>query len=64
MGSAAFQQFWQHMRVRPLRALAGWRRDRLIDLDAAEPADEDAVRIGGKDHAHRGIAMLEHRRGR
>ena len=47
MGSAAPQQFWQHMRVRPLRALAGRRRDRLIDLDAADPADEDAVRIGG-----------------
>ena len=47
------------MRVRSLRALARGRRDRLIDLDAAEPADEDAMRMGREDHCHGGIAGLE-----
>ena len=61
MGSAAFQEPRQHVRVRSLRALARGRRDRLIDLDAAEPADEDTVRIGCEDHSHGGIAGLEHR---
>ena len=50
MGAAALQQFWQDMGVRPLGTLSRSRRDRLIDLDPAEPADEDAMRIGGKDH--------------
>ena len=45
MGAAALQEFWQHMGMRPVRALAGGRRDRLIHLDAAEPGEEDAVRI-------------------
>jgi hypothetical protein len=49
MGSPTLQEPRQHVRVRSLRALAGRRRDRLIDLDAAEPADEDAVRIGCED---------------
>src|SRR6266545_6634342 len=48
------------MRVRSLRALARRRRDQLIDLDAAEPADENAVRIGREDHCHGGIAGLEY----
>ena len=60
MGAAAFQEPRQHMRVRSFRALARRRRDRLIDLDAAEPADEDAVRIGREDHCHGGIAGVEH----
>ncbi len=60
MGSPALQEPRQHVRVRSLRALARGRRDRLIDLDAAEPADEDAVRIGREDHCHGGIAGLEH----
>jgi len=38
MGSPDLQEPRQQVRVRPLRALARRRRDRLIDLDAAEPA--------------------------
>ena len=36
-------------------------RDRLIDLDPAEPAGEDPMRVGFEDDAHRGVCGLEHR---
>ena len=48
MGPAALQQLRQHMGVRPVGTSSRGRRDRLIDLDPAEPADEDAVRIGAR----------------
>ena len=38
MGSPDLQEPRQQVRVRPLRALARRRRDRLVDLDAAESA--------------------------
>ena len=40
------------MGMRSARALAVGRRDRLINLDAAKTADEDAMRIGRQDHFH------------
>src|SRR5882672_3028638 len=48
------------MGVGTLRAFARRWRDRLIDLDAAEPADEDAMRGGLEDHSHRRIAGFEY----
>ena len=36
-------------------------RDRLIDLGAADPADEDAVRVRRKNDPHRRIGRIEHR---
>ena len=62
MGAAAFQETRQDVGMRPFRALSRCRRDRLIDFDPAEPAEEDAMRIGVQDESHRGIAGLEHGR--
>lgn len=59
VGPSGFQKLGQNMRMRPLRTFAGRGRDRLIDLDAADPADEYAVRIGFHDDAHRRIARFE-----
>ena len=39
--TAIRQQFGKHMGMRPGRALAAGRRDRLVNLDATEPADKD-----------------------
>ncbi len=64
MGSAAFQKFGQHMGVRSIRTFSRRGRNRLIHLDPAEPADEDAMRIGVKDQSHRRIAGLRTPRGR
>ena len=59
--AAMRQQFRKHMGVRPARALAvGWR-DRLINLDAAEAADKDAMRIGRQDYFHDATAGTKYR---
>jgi hypothetical protein len=47
--------------MRAVRALAGWRRNGLIDLDPPDPADENAVRIYFQQQTHRGICGIEHR---
>ena len=59
MGPAAFQEFRQNMRVRPVRAFARRRWNRLIHLNAADPADEDPMRVCFKQQAHRGIRRIK-----
>ena len=61
MGAAGAQQLRQDVGVRAFRALAVGRRDRLVDLAAAEAGHEDAMRPGGYDRGHGGIAGLEQR---
>jgi hypothetical protein len=53
MGAAMREQFWQNVGVGPYRTLSARRRDRLKDLGPADTADEDAMRVGREDDAHR-----------
>ena len=47
--------------MRAVRALAARGRDWLENLGPADPADEDAVRIGGEDDAHGVVVGRENR---
>jgi hypothetical protein len=58
--TAMRQQFGKHMGMRPGRALAAGRRDRLVNLDATEPADKDAMRIGRQDDFHGAARRTEY----
>lgn len=54
------EQLWQHVRVRALRALPVRIGNRLVDLDAAQPRYEYAVRACLDDEPHRRIVRLQH----
>jgi hypothetical protein len=60
MSSPMRQQFWQDMSVRPIRAFAVRRRDRLEHFSPPDATDEYTVRIGRQDDAHRIIAWRKH----
>ena len=61
MRPLVLQELRQNMRVRPLRAPATRRRNRLEHLDPAHPAQEHAMRTRGEDMTHRRIVTVERR---
>ena len=47
--------------MRTVRTLSVRRRDRLEDLDASNPAEENPMRICRQDQGHRAVAGGEQR---